>query len=207
MVLGGKLEGLDRFHMWVGGWLELTWGIMQWLCSDLACIQGKLVLIPCIDLEPAKALKLSVAGFSFCYFGKILFLHMGSGFYLWGVLACILTLIHNLIPFVMFLCTKGTKKMSYGIWYVDLHILTVVHLVCWLGWTPMFGPRPNKIRSCILLKFWAICFLRWTWLNEKRTRSKGLVVWKWKHVKVVVITWFLGMVRIWDVCMGCILQV
>lgn len=95
MVLGGKLGALSRMDTWVESGLELTWGTFKMLCFVAICIIGRFVLVPSMDLEQPREMNWPTANVTFCHFEKILFLHMGSGLALWGVLAYILTLIHD----------------------------------------------------------------------------------------------------------------
>lgn len=95
MVFGGNGMSLDKIHMSVGGWMELTYGIWKRLEFDLACSSDKAALVLSTEMEPTKALKHPAAVYAFCHFwAKSDFLHMGSGSWLGEDLACILILIH-----------------------------------------------------------------------------------------------------------------
>lgn len=84
---------------------RLDMGRLVWLCSDLACTSYHFALILSIDLEQTRDLVWPAMDFPYCKIGKILILHMGSGFSFWDVLATKLTSIFTIIPYAICLGT------------------------------------------------------------------------------------------------------
>lgn len=70
MVLGGIGRSLDIIGMWVGGWLELTWGTWKQIASVTIFTAGKFVLAHNMFLEQPKAMRHPAVESGFCHFGQ-----------------------------------------------------------------------------------------------------------------------------------------
>lgn len=91
MVLEGDWSVLLQIGMWVEACLVLTWGTLKRIPSVLVCTVGKLVLIPSMDLEQPRAMRMPAAGSAFAILGQSWFLNMASSFLFGEVSLCNLT--------------------------------------------------------------------------------------------------------------------
>lgn len=165
------------------------WGF-ELVSSDLVCTTNQKVLILSTKQEQPRALQWPAMDLAFNHLGKFLILHMGPSFFPWGVLACKLTSICTKIPYATWLGTieiilRWFGDLENGIANSKLDVSGLCIRVITNVWT--------KAKWIWLVHFASnLCHfsLPCTWLSEKRTRSKGCVVSKWKCAKVVVMTWF-----------------
>lgn len=98
-------------------------------------------------------------------------------------------------------CVLGQKESihkSLITWCIKMQILPKYGLVCASWQITNFELGPNEIDLWILHETCAKCYFSCPWSNAKKTRSEGVVVWKWQWGKVGVMGMILGLARHFD---------